>query len=258
MQIYALDHASRLVHARTAERGVVYICPECSKEVRTRSGRVRQPHFYHLDATSCVLHGKSLIHLQIQCALQSMLSPEEIQLERRFPRIARIADVVWPAQKLIFEVQVSPISSLEVRARNRDYAQEGYQVVWILHDRRFNRSRVSGAEVALRFSPHYFTNMDALGKGIFYDQHAHFRFKRRQTRSHRFPVRFKRLFPINPKQLPRHFPEERKRWPFSFEGDLFQKGTYWLPQAKTPLAWIRPLTRFLRLIHHLLLEKTTF
>ncbi len=221
-----------------------------------RGGLSRQPHFYHLIATSCILQGKSLAHLQIQCALQSMLFPEQTLLEHRFPQIARVADLVWPAQKLIFEVQVSPIQAAEVLARNRDYAKEGYRVVWILHDSRFNRSHVTGAEVALRFSPHYFTNINAFGKGFFYDQYAHFHFKRRKEHSNRFPVRFKRTFPINCKQLPSHFPDSRKQWPFSFEGDLFQQKIDWKPPSKP--SWTLFLRRFFRSLHHLLLEKTTY
>ena len=258
MQIYALDHMSRLVHTRAAVRGIKYTCPECHQEVRMRGGRVRRSHFYHPDATSCVLHGKSLTHIHIQCALQNMLSPEQVQLELRFPEIGRVADVVWPAQKLIFEVQVSPIKAEEVRARNRDYAKAGYRIVWILHDRRFNRSRFTAAEAALRFSPHYFTNMNAFGKGFFYDQYACCRFKRRRERSQRFPVCFKKLIPVNPKQLPRHFPEPRKHWPLSFEGDLFQRGSYyWLPPKRRGF-WARPFVNFYRLVYHLLLEKTTY
>ena len=256
MQIYALDHKSRSVHARAAERGISYTCPECSKEVRMRGGLARQPHFYHLFATSCFLQGKSLTHLQIQYALQTMLSPEQTLLEHRFPQIGRVADVVWPAQKMVFEVQVSPIQPTEVLARNRDYAKEGYQVVWILHDRRFNRARLTGAEGALRFSPHYFTNINAFGKGFFYDQYAQIHFKRRKRRSQRFPVRFKLVLPVNPKQLPSHFPDARKRWPFSFEGDLFQQNIYWQPPLKP--SWGALLFRFFRSLHHLLLEKLTY
>ena len=46
----------------------------------------------------------------------------------------------------------------------------GWQVVWILHDQRYNQLRLSTAEIALRSSPHFFTNMDQLGTGIIYDQ----------------------------------------------------------------------------------------
>lgn len=256
MQIYALDHKSRSVHARAAERGISYTCPECSKEVRMRGGLARQPHFYHLIATSCILQGKSLTHLQIQYALQTMLSPGQILLEFRFPQIGRVADVVWPAQKLVFEVQVSPIRATEVLARNRDYAKVGYRVVWILHDRRFNRSRITGAEGALRFSPHYFTNINAFGKGFFYDQYADFHFKRRKRRSSRFPVSFKQVLLVNRKQLPSHFPEARKKWPFSFNGDLFQQKIYWQPPANP--SWKVLILRFFRSLHHFLLEKTTY
>jgi competence protein CoiA len=46
----------------------------------------------------------------------------------------------------------------------------GWIVVWILHDRRFNQIRLSAAEMALRTSLHFYSNMDELGSGIIYDQ----------------------------------------------------------------------------------------
>jgi competence protein CoiA len=256
MQIYAHDPTRQLVHAAHATRKEHYTCPACQSEVRVRQGIVRQPHFYHPQTTPCALHGKSLTHLQIQYALQRMLASERVHLEHPFPSIGRIADVMWPAQKIVFEVQVSPISGAEVRARCRDYTQAGYQVVWILHDRRFNRFRITAAEIALRFSPHYFTNINALGKGFFYDQYAFFRFKRSLHRSKRFLVHFKRPTPVNPKQIPRHFPQERKKWKISFEGDLFHRSLTWHPLHSSP--WYSPLIRSLRLLYHLLLEKTTY
>jgi competence protein CoiA len=254
MQIYALDHQSRLVPSNKAVRGITYLCPECSSELRVRGGLARQVHYYHVNKSSCILHGKSLTHLQIQLSLQKMLTPEHVQLECRFPPINRIADVVWPSERLVFEVQISPISPEEVKARNRDYAKIGYRVVWILHDRRYNRSRLTGAEIALRSSPHYFTNINALGRGIFYDQYATVLFKRRQKRTSRYPVHFKKLMPVNPKQFPRHFPAARKAWPFSFSGDLFQKNIAWIPPPKT---WHHMFLRLYRFAFHFLLEKTT-
>ncbi len=199
--------------------------------------------------------GKSLIHHQTQKLLQQMVGNEQLSLEQRFPEIGRIADAVWLSQKIIFEVQISPISAEEVRARNRDYLKAGFRVVWILHERQFNRSRLTPAEIALRFSPHYFTNVDASGKGYFYDQYASTRFKRRRRRSPRLPIRLDRLLPIPTKQLSRHFPSERSKWSLCFEGDLFHTDWNWTSRRR------RLLRRFLgvfRVLHHLLLEKTTY
>jgi competence protein CoiA len=258
MQIYAFNTRGLLLHVTQASRGTIYTCPECAAAVRPRGGGVRRLHFYHLQATSCRLHGKSITHLHIQYALQNMLAPEQVFLEHHFPQIGRRADVYWPAQKIVFEVQLSPISAEEVSARTRDYNKIGYQVIWILHDSRFNRTRMSDAEIQLRSSPHYFTNMTAFGKGIFYDQYAHIHNKVRQKRSNRFPVHFKNVIPVNLKQLPRQFPQERKKWPISFEGDLFNRAWNCKMPTKTFPSLLKWLGSLYRIIFHLLLEKTTY
>ena len=91
-------------------------------------------------------------------------------MEQRFPSINRIADVVWFSQKIVFEIQCSPISALEVIQRNQDYQKEGWRVVWILHDQRYNQTYLSPAEIALQNHPHYFSNMNESGAGMIYDQ----------------------------------------------------------------------------------------
>jgi competence protein CoiA len=154
--------------------------------------------------------------------------------------------------------KVSPISADEVQKRNRDYSRIGYKVIWILHDRQFNRSRMTAAETHLRHSPHYFTNINAFGKGIFYDQYALVRFKRRIKRSNRFPVRFKQVSPINFKQLPRQFPSERKKWDLCFAGDLVHRRFLWEGSEKKRFFLVQWLLHSYRILLHLLLEKTTY
>lgn len=254
MQIYAVNSLGALLNAQTAKRGQAYQCPECQATVRVRGGRLRQLHFYHAGPTHCKLSGKSPTHLQIQLALQKMLAPQTVFLEHRFPQIGRIADLFWPDQKLVFEVQVSPISADEVYERNLDYQQIGLQVVWVLHDHHFNRSRLCSAEAYLRHMPHYFTNINASGRGIFYDQYVSIRFMRRIGARHRFPVTFKHVSLVHSKQFPRHFPVERKKWTLSFEGDLLQRG---FSLQKSPFSLAQALLRPYRILFHLLLEKTT-
>ena len=170
MQLYALD-SDRLITARHAEKQRDYSCLECGSAVRLRRGIQRQPHFYHLDAPRhCHLNGKSFAHLHTQLLLQESLPKGDCFLEYRFPEIQRIADVVWWSQKLIFEVQCSFISSEEIQARQKDYASLGFHVIWILHDARYNRRKLSAAELILEGQSVYFTNMNADGQGEIYDQ----------------------------------------------------------------------------------------
>lgn len=171
MQLYALDREKKLIFARNALKQTDYYCLECEGPVRRRGGLHRKDHFYHQDALrECRQNGKTLEHLNVQLFFLKVLPEGECVLEKRFPEINRIADVVWENKKLIFEVQCSPISSDEVDERNQDYKQIGYEVVWILHDKRFNQKRLTGAEHFLYSLPHYFTNMTEGGKGEIYDQ----------------------------------------------------------------------------------------
>ena len=171
MQLYAFDSSGQLIHARQADKHMNYTCLECQKIVRLRGGPQRQTHFYHLEPIDlCRQHQKGPIHLQLQLYFLQELPSGDCKIEYPFPSINRIADVVWFSQKLVFEIQCSPISAEEVMSRNRDYEQEGWSVVWILHDQRYNQIRLSAAEMALSNDPHYFTNMDSQGLGMIYDQ----------------------------------------------------------------------------------------
>lgn len=171
MQLYALDSSGKLIFARHAFKQLDYFCPECHRAVRLRGGLHRQDHFYHAETGhGCRQNGKSLEHLHVQLYFLRTLPAGECALERRFESLKRIADVVWESQKIIFEVQCSPITLTEVQARNCDYQSLGYHVVWVLHDKQFNQKRVSAAECFLKCRPHYFTNIDAEGAGGIYDQ----------------------------------------------------------------------------------------
>lgn len=104
-------------------------------------------------------------HKEIQKKILHLLPEGETRMEKRFPAIHRIADIAWLPQRIIFEVQCSPISLSEIKARKKDYASLGYTLVWILHDRRFNRKWPTIAELFARSGPCYFTNGNH-----FYDQ----------------------------------------------------------------------------------------
>ncbi len=225
MQLYAYDPNSQLVAAHQAQQQIDYFCLECQCPVRKRSGPHRQAHFYHFRPSSeCRQSGKGMAHLEAQLLLHRMLPPNEATLEQRFPEISRIADLAWQKKKIVFEIQCSATTATEVQNRNLDYRSLGYQVVWILHDKQYNKQRLSSVEHLLCRSPHYFTNINAFGEGIFYDQLVLW-FK--GTRLCDLP-----MLPVDlsqPKSLSlpfsslKSFPfltEQRLCWPIHFSGDL--------------------------------------
>lgn len=170
MQWTALDSGLPL-SAHYALKKKNYTCPECFSPVRLRSGPHRRAHFYHLfHISTCKQRKKTLEHLNLQHFLLSSFPHGEAQMERLFPSIKRIADIAWEPRRLIFEIQCSPITLSEAQERCEDYGSIGYDVIWILHDKRFNRRRLSAAEAFLRTRTCYFSNMHTSGKGMVYDQ----------------------------------------------------------------------------------------
>lgn len=187
MQLYALE-GSTPIAASHAEKEKNYHCPECGSIVRLRGGPSRQTHFYHLLLSKeCKQHTKSLEHLQLQWRLLDLIG-EEGQMECSFPSIRRIADVAWHAKKIVFEIQRSNLSMEEAQNRTSDYQKAGYTVIWILHDKQFNRSTLSAAENYLRQAPCYFTNIDPKGKGIVYDQFEVIEGHRRLFKGPQLPI----------------------------------------------------------------------
>lgn len=226
MQLYALDSDQEFVHARRAFKQINYFCLECGQILRLRGGPQRKPHFYHYEPDIfCRHHQKGEIHLNIQSYLYDQLPAGDCQLERPFPSIGRIADVAWLSEQIVFEIQFSPISYEEVLARNHSYEQAGWKTVWILHDRRFNQARLSGAEMALDSSPHFFCNMDERGEGVIYDQFDIREQGFRKARMAPLPLLWERgirkFSDFNPPEPLDLLKKREANWKgISFEGDL--------------------------------------
>lgn len=235
MQLHALNANQQIIAAKHAVKQQDYICLECQDTVRLRKGMHRTPHFYHLSPNrSCYLSGKTLEHLQVQFLLQQLLPKGECLLEKRFPEINRIADVVWLPQKIIFEVQCSPISPEEIKARNRDYSSQHFQVIWILHDKRYNQRTLTLAERFLRDSPYYFTNIDKEGEGLIYDQFDLMYRGERKIKLAPMPIDVSQPkwlakegdYPVGADDanwinlLPKGIQERLTHWPIGFSGDL--------------------------------------
>jgi competence protein CoiA-like protein len=150
-------------------------------------------------------HSKSLAHWQIQHHLKSLIPT--LLLEKRVEN--RIADALWEEQKIVFEIQCSPLSLEEAQKRCHDYISLGYTPVWILHDRTFNHKSVAKAERFLRTkSPTYYTNGD-----LIYDQFDCAHDLKKVYQGPPLPINITVL-----KKAPLLLDRE---WPICFEGDLF-------------------------------------
>lgn len=227
MQLCAFDSQNEITFAHQAIKQHDYYCIECHEKVRVRRGLQRQPHFYHIKPNYiCRMHGKGAVHLMLQQFIQTRFFPSAY-LEYRFPEINRIADLVFLPKKLVFEIQCASITPEEIMGRNNDYSSIGYQVIWILHDQRYNQSKVSSAEYILRGVPHYYSNLNKHGQGIIYD---HFSLFEGGVRKHRFPrLQVDLALPIEfhknerfdkvKEQLPKQLCQRLIHWPLGFSGD---------------------------------------
>jgi len=228
MTLYALD-GEFLIYAGEAKDRHTYRCSGCHRPVRVRRGPYRIPHFYHLSQSpSCRLYSKSQDHLLAQLALQKLLPPGETILEKPFIDLLRIADVVWEPRKIIFEIQCSLISPHEAKQRISDYQTAGYQVVWILDDRIFNRRILRPAEQFLRQMPSYYATLRKQMFPIFYDQFEIFQKDRRVKKGQSFKVQlnYPALIPTltwDKEQWPRQILQKIAHAQLFFHGDLIHK-----------------------------------
>lgn len=226
MQIGALDSSDTLIFAENANKHQDYQCVECRQIVRLRRGIHRKAHYYHIQPNRiCKQHTKGMPHLMLQQFLQNILPEGEAELECRFASIGRIADVAWHPKKLIYEIQCSPISAEEIKARNQSFASLGYQIVWIFHDVRYNQYRLSAAENSIIDQPHYYSDMNDEGEGKIYDQFSIIANGRRVQRLPILSIDLSTPKFLNDvalrsrKKLPFILQRRAKNWPLIFSGD---------------------------------------
>lgn len=135
---------------------------------------------------------KSSLHNDLQNYLLALFQEENPKAEVTFSEINRKADIVIEAKKLVIEVQVSSISKREVKARNSDYRNLGYHVIWILHFKKFGRLFPSRVERYLQRGGMYYTDFHD-GRGHFYDT---IRIKSFGKQAQLFEVDLSELYPF--------------------------------------------------------------
>lgn len=229
MQLFALV-GSETIFAEDAQKKQDYICPECGDILRIKEGSHRRKHFFHTNLkVECRQKNKNGIHLLVQKYIYSELPKDEAKLEYAFPAIHRIADVAWITQRIIFEVQYSPISLEEVQSRMEDYQKVGYSVIWILHDNRFNKKNLSAAESYLRNFSSYFTSIGSKKENIIYDQFELCYHAKRGFKGHKIPIQINNpkiafSYP-NPEMLPKALQKRLLHSKYYFGGDLLDRAT---------------------------------
>jgi competence protein CoiA len=103
----------------------------------------------------------------------------------------RVADVFWEPRRLVFVIQCSEFTPFEVAKRNSDYQKVGYQVVWILDDRLYNKKVLRPGEALARTQPCYYGSIRKTEQPMFYDQFELIQEEIRIYRGWRMRVHFK-------------------------------------------------------------------
>jgi competence protein CoiA len=218
MNLFAFNENGELIQAdRVLSKGN-FFCLECLQSMGLRSGLNRRAHFYHYSPSAgCRQQGKTMKHLMTQLCIKEFLQNAAI-LEKRFPAIGRIADVVWEVEKIVFEVQCSPISVEEFFERTEQYRQMGYETVWILHLDRFEKE-IYGVRFAT--VTHYFTDIDDRGKGKIIDilplakNHGGWISKEVSIQN---PYKMSTI--PHSKNFPQKLQHRMRHWSIGFQGDL--------------------------------------
>jgi hypothetical protein len=171
MSQYACDDDD-LIYVRDAKPQKIYWCIDCFGPVKKRRGK-RAPfyHFYHLKASpSCRLYSRTEDHLLAQIQLQKSVPEGAIQLEKPFLTVNRVADLCWEQEKIVCEFQCSLILEKEIERRINDYKTAGFDIVWLLDDRLYNKRGLKPGEESLRQKWAYFFHFKRGLASEYYDQ----------------------------------------------------------------------------------------
>ena len=127
------------------------------------------------------------LHREVQIKIQSLIDQEDLHLEYKFP--IRRADIFWESKRIVFEVQCSPITLREVKTRTADHENLGHKVIWILHQKTFNKKYASPAELFLRREKKaLYTDISQHGDGVIFDQEEAIKHSERRAKSFPLPV----------------------------------------------------------------------
>jgi competence protein CoiA len=108
----------------------------CGAPGHLRTSRNGTRHFYHASDTGCNYAEESQEHLEIKEQIYRICTSEHWETSVEFPAPDRtwVSDVcaVKDGRKIVFEVQISSISPVELEERDRKYRNEGIESYWLL------------------------------------------------------------------------------------------------------------------------------
>lgn len=115
-------------------------CPQCSEPVMLKVGKIKTPHFSHLQNTECLQlfsEGESEQHLKGKHALFLYLQQHStsVQLEPYLHQLSQRPDILvhYNGRKYAIEFQCSQISEKLFYERTKNYGKHFIQPIWLLN-----------------------------------------------------------------------------------------------------------------------------
>jgi competence protein CoiA len=139
----------------------------CGAPGHLRISKKGTQHFYHAVDTGCNYEHESKEHLEIKYQIYQICKSEQWETYVEFPALDRtwISDVyaIKDGRKIVFEIQISPISPTDLEDRDKKYRDEGIESYWLL-DNFLERSR----DFASWYYSHLYEEEDRLEETIPY------------------------------------------------------------------------------------------
>jgi competence protein CoiA len=108
----------------------------CGAPGHLRISKKGTQHFYHAVDTGCNYEHESKEHLEIKYQIFRICKSEQWETHVEFPASDRtwISDVhaIKDGREIVFEIQISPISPIDLEDRDKKYRDEGIESYWLL------------------------------------------------------------------------------------------------------------------------------
>lgn len=119
-------------------------CLSCQERVILKSGPIKVRHFAHHKQTNCLLNyeRESREHLELKAKLfSSLVLYQSVYVEKALQELGQVADLLVN-ERLILEVQCSPLSISKLFKRSDAYYKAGYHVIWLLGEKLWVRDKL--------------------------------------------------------------------------------------------------------------------
>lgn len=132
---YAVSQSGEVIDAYTVKPMRIatlapFSCPVCGEAVTVRQGAKRRLHFAHLHACGGV---ESVGHQTDKWHVRQWLQNSGYRVDQEVTIGPRRADLVGirDENRLVVEIQASPLAVDTYRERTFEYARRGYDVIWL-------------------------------------------------------------------------------------------------------------------------------